>query len=38
MIINASTAKQLSNDANSYEPYCQIADAIRDAAESVEYS
>lgn len=38
MIINASTAKQLSNDANSYEPYCEIADAIRDAAESGEYS
>lgn len=38
MIINASTAKQLSDDANSYEPYCEIADAIRDAAESGEYS
>lgn len=38
MIINASAAKQIADDANSYEPYCEIADAIRDAAESGEYS
>lgn len=38
MIINASTAKQLSDDANSYESYSEIADAIMDAAQSGEYS
>lgn len=38
MIINASTAKQLSDDANSYEAYSEIADAIRDATDLGEYS
>ena len=38
MIINASTAKQLSDDANRYEPYIEIANAIEDASESGKYS
>lgn len=38
MIINASAAKQIADDANSYEPYSEIADAIQDAAQSGEYS
>lgn len=38
MIINASTAKQLSDDANSYEAYSEIADAIRDATDLGKYS
>lgn len=38
MIINASTAKQIADDANSYEPFSEIADAIQDAANSGEYS
>ena len=38
MIINASTAKQLSDDANRYEPYIEIADAIKDATERGAYS
>lgn len=38
MIINASAAKQIADDANSYEPFHEIADAIQDAAHSGEYS
>lgn len=38
MIINASAAKQIADDANSYEPFHEIADAIQDAAQSGEYS
>ena len=38
MIINASTAKQLSDDANRYEPYIEIANAIEDASKSGKYS
>ena len=38
MIINASTAKQLSDDANSYEPLSEIADAIRGATDLGKYS
>lgn len=38
MLINASTAKQLSDDANSYEAYSEIADAIIDATYLGEYS
>lgn len=38
MIMNASTAKQIADDANSYEPFSEIADAIHDAAQSGEYS
>lgn len=38
MIINASTAKQIADDANSYEPFSEIADAIQDAANSGEHS
>lgn len=38
MIINASAAKQIADDANSYEPFNEIADAIQDAAKSGEYS
>lgn len=38
MIINASTAKQLSDDANSYEAYSEIANAIRDATDLGKYS
>ena len=33
MIINASTAKKLSDDANKYDAYNKIADAIKDATE-----
>lgn len=36
MIINASAAKQIADDANSYEPFHEIADAIQDAAHSGE--
>lgn len=28
MIINASAAKQIADEANSYEPFHEIADAI----------
>lgn len=38
MIINASTAKQLSDDANRYEPHIEIANAIEDASKSGKYS
>lgn len=38
MIINASAAKQIAHDANSYEPFHEIADAIQDAAQSGKYS
>lgn len=38
MMINASTAKQLSDDANRYDVYRKIADAIKDATERGEYS
>ena len=38
MIINASTAKQLSDDANKYDTYNKIADAIKDATERGAYS
>ena len=33
MIINASTAKKLSDDANKYDSYNKIADATKDATE-----
>ena len=38
MIINASTAKQLSDDANRHDVYRKIADAIKDATERGAYS
>lgn len=38
MMINASTAKQLSDDANKYGAYNKIADAIKDATERGAYS
>lgn len=38
MMINASTAKQLSDDANRYDFYKKIADAIKDATERGEYN
>lgn len=38
MIINASTAKKLSDDANKYDAYNKIADAIEDASKSGKYS
>lgn len=38
MIINASTAKKLSDDANSYDAYSKIADAIKNATERGYYS
>lgn len=38
MIINASTAKKLSDQANKYDPYNKIADAIKDATERGAYS
>ena len=38
MIINASNAKQIADDANSYEPFSEIADAIKNAAQWGEYS
>ena len=38
MMINASTAKQLSDDANKYDAYNKIADAIKDATERGAYS
>ena len=38
MIINASTAKKLSADANKYDAYNKIADAIKDATERGAYS
>ena len=38
MIINASTAKKLSDDANRYDAYNKIADAIKDATERGAYS
>ena len=37
MIINASTAKKLSNDANHYDAYSIINHAIKDAAEHGKY-
>ena len=37
MIINASTAKQLSDDVNKHDVYRKIADAIKDATERGEY-
>lgn len=38
MMINASTAKKLSDDANKYDVYRKIADAIKDATERGAYS
>lgn len=38
MIINASTAKKLSDDANKYDAYNKIAHAIKDATERGAYS
>ena len=38
MIINASTAKKLSDQANKYDAYNKIADAIKDATERGAYS
>lgn len=38
MIINASTAKKLSDDANRYDVYRKIADAIKNATERGYYS
>ena len=38
MIINASTAKKLSDDANSYDACSKIADAIKNATERGYYS
>ena len=38
MIINASTAKKLSDDANSYDGCSKIADAIKNATERGYYS
>lgn len=38
MIINASTAKKLSDDANKYDAYNKIAHAIKDATERGEYN
>ena len=38
MMINASTAKQLSDDANRYDVYRKISDTIKDATERGEYS
>ena len=38
MIIDASTAKQLSNDANKYDVCRKIADAIEYATEHGKYS
>ena len=38
MIINAATAKQLSDDANRHDVYRKIADAIEDATERGAYS
>ena len=38
MIINASTAKKLSDDANRYDAYNKIADAIKDATERGAYN
>ena len=38
MIINASTAKKLSDDANKYDSYNKIADAIKDATERGAYN
>lgn len=38
MIINAYTAKKLSDQANKYDAYSKIADAIKDATERGAYS
>lgn len=38
MIINASTAKKLSADANKYDAYNKISHAIKDASKSGKYS
>ena len=38
MIINASTAKKLSDQANKYDAYNKIADAIKDATERGAYN
>lgn len=38
MIINASTAKKLSDDANKYDAYNKIAHAIKDATDRGEYN
>lgn len=38
MIINASTAKKLSDQANKYDAYNKIADTIKDATERGAYS
>ena len=38
MIINASTAKKLSDEANRYDVYRKIADAIKNATERGYYS
>lgn len=38
MIINASTAKKISDQANKYDAYNKIADAIKDATERGSYN
>lgn len=38
MMINASTAKKISDDANRYDAYNKIADAIKDATERGAYN
>lgn len=38
MMINASTAKKLSDDVNRYDVYTKIANAIKDATERGAYS
>ena len=38
MIIDSSTAKQLSDDAKRYDVYSKIADAIEDATKHGEYN
>ena len=38
MIINAPTAKKLSDDANRYDVHRKIADAIKDATERGAYN
>ena len=37
-MINASTAKKLSDDVNRYDVYTKIANAIKDATERGAYS
>ena len=38
MMINASTAKQLSDDANRHDVYRKIANAIENASKSGKYN